>query len=381
MPNPSDEKPYFGIEVTRRCNLRCPHCFTASSGSAHPGPPKEMLERVIGELRELGIDSIAFSGGEPLIRDDLADLIRHAGAVGIEHVGIVTNGFYADRAKVRELKDAGLEVAQVSVDGVDAADHAALRGCETRDFYRALRAVRACVDAGLVVDLATIVSPQNLRRAPEMAMLAEALGVRGLRYCTFVPAGRGHNPVVAARYAVESSALDRFLEFMRRLNQQVDARLQIFIDHGIGPWQRSGEFRCVAGRSVAYLSAEGDLYPCPSLIFDQFKIGNIQGTSLRALLASAAMSVTRELEKRDIAGKCGRCENIRCSGGCRGAAYARTGSLLGAVDFCHWGDKFNASVHPCSARPTPNTEVPDSNAARPTPNTEVPDSNAARDFV
>lgn len=331
----SDTRPYFGIEVTRRCNLRCPHCFTASGGSNDAGLTSELLEKLIGELAQSGVRSIAFSGGEPLLRQDLARLIRYGRSLGPLQFGIVTNGFLADGAKVRELAQAGLDTVQVSLDGVDAADHCSVRGCEPRDFYRALRATRAFLDAGMTVDLATILSPRNLKRAPEMAMFAEALGVRGLRYCSFVPTGRARSPEVAARYALEPGAVDKFLDFMRRMNCAPGARLQIFIDHGIGPWLESGEFACSAGRAVAYVSAEGDLYPCPGLLFDAFKVGNVLDTPISELLDHPAMSRGRSSPRAEIQGSCSNCANARCSGGCRGAAFARTGDLFGAVAYCN----------------------------------------------
>lgn len=334
MTAPSDGQLYFGIEVTRRCNLRCPHCYTASGANAAAGPAAEMVTRLLSDLGETGIRSVGFSGGEPLLREDLAALIRHGRKAGLEHFGIVTNGYLVDRARARELVDAGLDTVQVSVDGVDANDHVAVRGCGLQDFYRALRAVRTFLDFGITVDIATILSPTNLRRAPEMAMLCEALGVRGLRYCTFVPRGRGATAQIRASYELDPTQVDRFLALMRHLNQQSDARLQLFIDHGIGPWHESGAFRCVAGKEVAYVSSEGDLYPCPGLIFRPFKVGNVFKTPLRELLGAPAMAVTRSFPRSEIQGPCASCTNDSCSGGCRGAAFARSSDLRATVSYC-----------------------------------------------
>lgn len=334
MTVPSDGRLFFGIEITKRCNLHCPHCFTASGGKANDGPPTDSMMRLLSDAARAGIRSVAFSGGEPLLRKDLAELIRHGRTIGLEHFGIVTNGYFADRMQARELVDAGLDTVQVSVDGVDATDHAATRRCGPQDFYRALRAVRAFLDLGITVDVATILSPTNLRRAPEMAMFCEALGVRGLRYCTFVPRGRGAAARVRRDYELDPAQVDRFLAFMRDLNRQPDARIQLFIDHGIGPWQESGDFRCVAGKKVAYVSAEGELFPCPSLIFRPFKVGNVFETPLRELLRAPGMSIAKSLRRTDIHGACAACTNQSCRGGCRGAAYARSSDLRAPVSYC-----------------------------------------------
>jgi radical SAM protein with 4Fe4S-binding SPASM domain len=310
-----------------------------------------MVMRLLSEVSEAGIRQVGFSGGEPLLRDDLAALIDHGRSAGLEHFGLVTNGYLVNRARARALVDAGLNAVQVSVDGVDAADHTAARGCGPQDFYRALRAVRIFLDLGITVDIATILSPTNLRRAPEMAMFCEALGVRGLRYCTFIPRGRGAASEVKANYALDPNQVDRFLALMRHLNRQPDARLQLFIDHGIGPWLESGTFRCVAGRKVAYISAEGDLYPCPALIFPPFKIGNVFETPVRELLEAPGMAVTRSFPRTEIEGPCSSCANPRCSGGCRGAAFARSNDLRATVSYCAFERRLSSTSSNDSNRP------------------------------
>jgi AdoMet-dependent heme synthase len=301
-----------------------------------------MLEALLVELGAAGVKSVAFSGGEPLLRKDLADLIRHGRSANIEHFGLVTNGYLVDRSRARELVAAGLGNVQVSVDGVDAADHALVRGCEPCDFYRALRAVRVFLDEGITVDVACLLTPRNLQRAPEMAMFCEALGVRALRYCTFVPTGRGADPEVARSHALDPEKADWFLGFMRHMNGQPGARLELHIDHGIGPWFESGEFECVAGKNVAYLSAEGDLYPCPCLLFETFKVGSVLSTPVGELLAAPAMANVRQMSRSEIRGACAACSNLACSGGCRGGAFAATGDVRGPVSYCNYSSRERA---------------------------------------
>jgi radical SAM protein with 4Fe4S-binding SPASM domain len=82
------------------------------------------------------------------------------------------------------------------------------------------------------------------------------------------------------------------------------------------------------------VSAEGDLYPCPGVIFDRFKVGNVFETPLGDLLASPAMARMRNLRKADTSGPCATCPNDACSGGCRGASYAAFGDENHAPPFC-----------------------------------------------
>lgn len=298
---------------------------------------------LLGELAGAGAKHVAFSGGEPLLRRDLPAIMRKGRAAGIKAYSLVTNGLAADAARVAQLRKAGLVSAQVSLDGVDAKDHCAVRQCPPIAFYRALRAIRLFQDAGVVVDIAAIVTPRNIARAPEMVLLAEALKVRSLRYCSFVPTGRAVSPKIAERFACEPAQLDQLLEFMRVVFEAAKkgrdgkraSTVGMLIDHGIGPWKADGSFRCDSGEAVCYISSEGDLYPCPGLIFDRFKVGNVYETPIAELLESPAMSRVRSIDRASIGEPCASCDNDRCSGGCRGAAFATSGSELAAPRYCN----------------------------------------------
>lgn len=326
---------YYGLEITRRCNLRCPHCFTAAGGPAHPGPDTETFCKLLDILAKEGAETVAFSGGEPLLRQDLESVMFYGLSRGIKRYTMVTNGFFAEPQRARSLKQAGLEGVQVSVDGVDVGGHCTVRQCSPVDFYRALRAIRIFLDMGIVVDVASIISPTNVARAAEMLLLCEALKVRSLRYCSFVPTGRASDDEVAKRFAVEPAKLDEFLEFLRGIVAQPDTPLAVLIDHGIGPWHESGEFKCDAGQSVLYISAEGDVYPCPGTIYEPFKVGNVYFDSMDSILNSPKLAQIRQIAKPQLKGPCRKCDHTGCSGGCRGAAYAHRGDICGAVSYCN----------------------------------------------
>lgn len=335
MTEKSHAPDFFGIEITRQCNLRCPHCYTASGPRGAAGPSTATTIDLLQRLVAAGVRSVAFSGGEPLLRDDLEAILLAGRAAGIRSYGIVTNGALVERERALGLKRAGLAVAQVSLDGVDEADHRAVRGCATSDFYRALRAARLFREAGVRVDFACLLTPRNLERAPEMVLLAEAQGVHTLRYCTFVPAGRARSKTIRATYEPAPEAVDRFLAFLRDLADRPDPPLQVVIDHSIGPWDVRGRFRCRAGKAVAYVTCEGDLYPCPALLFPPFRVGNVYQTPLGELFASAAMRAPRDTERADLVGPCDACANVACSGGCRGMAYAQLGDPRRTPPYCN----------------------------------------------
>ena len=333
--SPSPAPDFFGVEITRRCTLRCPHCYTASGPRGADGPRAQVVIDLLRRLVPLGVRSVAFSGGEPLLRDDLEAIMLAGRQAGVRSYGLVTNGALVEPLRALSLRRAGLAIAQVSLDGVDEADHRAVRGCSPADFYRALRAARLFKAAGVRVDLACLLTPRNLERAPEMVLLAEALGVHTLRYCTFVPSGRARARRIRATYEPAPEAVDRFLAFLRDLATRPDPPLQVVIDHSVGPWDARGRFRCRAGKSVAYVTCEGDLYPCPALLFPPFKVGNVFQTPLEALFTSPAMKGPRNVERCELAGPCDACANVACSGGCRGMAWAQTGDAMRTPPYCN----------------------------------------------
>jgi radical SAM protein with 4Fe4S-binding SPASM domain len=326
---------YFGLEVTRRCNLRCPHCFTASGGPCHPEPSTEQLCGLLTALAQAGVRTVAFSGGEPLLRADLEKIMHHGREAGISAYTLVTNGFLALPGRAERLRAAGLMAVQVSVDGVDAIDHVNVRQCSSLDFYRALSAIRVFQDAGMVVDVATILNETNAARAAEMLLLSEALRVRSLRYCTFVPTGRGQDPEIQREFDVPAERLDAFFELMRTVVANPGSTVHMLIDHGVGPWDEPGAFRCDAGQNVAYVSVEGDLYPCPGTAFAPFCVGNVYKSPVRELICSERLSEVRSIPKSNLGDPCRRCANDACSGGCRGAAFARSGNPCASLPYCN----------------------------------------------
>jgi len=328
-------KIFFGLEVTRRCNLRCPHCFTASEARAHPGPSREQFRDLFAQLVDVGARHVAFSGGEPLVRRDLEAVMTDGRKLGIQTYSMVSNGVLTSPKRVKHLKAAGLVTVQVSIDGVDMRDHCSIRESSAEAYYRALRAVRLYREAGIKVDVATILVGPNVERDTEMQLFARALGVRKLRYCSFVPTGRAAQDSIQARHGFAPDRLDGFLSRLRAYRAQEHPPVDLVIDHGIGPWREDGHFRCVAGRDVAYITGEGDLYPCPSLMFDPFKVGNVYETRLEELLRRPALHRVRTIRRSELAEPCRSCANVSCSGGCRGAAFAATGDVCAAPAYCN----------------------------------------------
>lgn len=147
------------LEVTRRCNLRCRFCFADGGGHSSDPGLDELKASVDDIIRQRGSVLLQLSGGEPTLRDDLPELIRHAKAAGASTVQVNTNGLRlaADGDYVRALKDAGLDIVFLQFDGTEDEVYRVLRGRPL--LAEKLRAIEACAAAGLGVTLVPTVVP------------------------------------------------------------------------------------------------------------------------------------------------------------------------------------------------------------------------------
>ena len=187
-------KPLFGaalmLSVTDRCQCRCARC--AAGGGKKPAAPELTggeIGKLLAEAAALGAREVSFFGGEPLLREDLAALIRRARELGLR-AAINTNGLLLDEAAAGRLAQAGLSIAGISLDDPSPEIHDRDRGVPGL-WVKAAAGARALVKRGVPVDISFCANKERLRdgRAAEMAGVAAALGAR-LRILSPMRAGR-----------------------------------------------------------------------------------------------------------------------------------------------------------------------------------------------
>src|SRR3984893_9738112 len=162
-------------ELTHRCPLRCPYCSNPLELSrASAELDTESWKRVLGEAAALGVLQVHFSGGEPLVRRDLADLVRHAAEVGL-YGNLITSGIRLDAGRLAELVEAGLEHVQLSFQDADMVSGDRIAGLPGAQEAKQ-RAAPLVREAGLPLTVNAVVHRQNLDRPGEIIELAVALG-------------------------------------------------------------------------------------------------------------------------------------------------------------------------------------------------------------
>ena len=174
-------KPVVVWNVTRRCNLYCEHCYAGADLDAAPGELTTAEgKRLLDELADYGVPVVLFSGGEPLVRDDLETLVAHAADVGIRPV-LSTNGTLVTPDRAAALRDAGLKYAGVSVDGMPERNDA-FRG-EEGAFDAAVRGIEQFLDAGLKTGLRYTITEKNAADMESVVNLLSEVGVD--RFCFY----------------------------------------------------------------------------------------------------------------------------------------------------------------------------------------------------
>lgn len=177
--------------VTYRCNLRCRFCYLKGEpgGELTTRRARKILDKITDEAR---VPFVSFTGGEPLLRRDIAALIRHARRIGLK-VNLISNGILLSREKVAELKEAGLGSAQISLEAPLKELHNRLTGIDS--FERTVRGIQNLLAAGIYVHTNTTVNRENYLHLKHYPAFLKTIGVKKFSANLIIPVGRaGENP-------------------------------------------------------------------------------------------------------------------------------------------------------------------------------------------
>jgi len=354
----ADKKPVVVWNVTRRCNLKCVHCYARATGEADPDELtfKEGLA-LLEDLARFGAPVVLFSGGEPLMRPDLSDLVRRAVELGLRAV-ISTNGTLITRAKADELKTLGLSYVGISLDG-PAEINDPFRGVKGA-FDQALKGVANCQAAGLKVGLRFTI---NRRNQAEVGQIFDLMAERKIpRVCFYhlVYAGRGSEMMAEALAPEETRAVvDLILARTRALHQAGWPAEVLTVDnHADGPYiylrllkedpARAAEVLKLlsfnqgnsTGRGIGCVSWDGAVHP------DQFwrhaNLGSVRQRPFSEIWSDESLPLLKDLRRRQelLTGRCARCRWLSiCNGNFRVRAEAATGDLWAPDPACYLTDQ------------------------------------------
>ncbi len=250
---------YVLWDCTRRCNLNCAHC-----GASKETYPVELtatqIKKLVDELAEMKVRFFAATGGEPLMRKDLLEILSYAKRKGI-NTGFATNGFFITEKTADEIQLAGIGSVQVSLDGLENT-HNKIRG-NPESFSRALNAIKLLKERKIrIVSVATTVSPLNLNELPDLLELLKETGVRLWRLGIIMPIGRSKSGELILR----SGQLRELLKFVEEHNSK---EMEIKIGENLpflGEFEkkiRKAPLVCPVGFTACCIGVDGHVRGCP----------------------------------------------------------------------------------------------------------------------
>ena len=346
------ERPFLAIwETTQACDLACVHCRASAQPERHPMElSTEEGKRLIDAIAAMRVPVFVLTGGDPIKRPDLFDLISHARRVGVRVSLTPSATPLLTREVVFRLKDAGLARLAVSMDGASAATHDAFRGM-SGSFARTLDAVRWANEAGLPVQINTTFSRRNIGEIDELVTLMEQLKITLWSVFFLVPTGRGKlndllnadefEQVFARLYQLSQIApfdikTTEAQHYRRYLLQQRAAERRVGITmespeklpDTIGRAPRGLN----DGKGFVFISHTGDVFPSGFL---PVSAGNIREQPLARIYRESPLFLALRDPSR-LEGKCGACEFKQICGGSRARAYALTGNPFDEEPCCSY---------------------------------------------
>jgi radical SAM protein with 4Fe4S-binding SPASM domain len=344
-------------ESTIRCNLTCAHCRRLESDEAAVRDLSTVQATdLIEQLVELGsgqsmMPVLVFSGGEPLCREDIFELVKHAKSLQITPA-LATNGTLIDSAIAQQIVDSGIVRVAVSLDGATAEVHDKLRQ-QKGSFERALEGIGHLRDRNVPFQINITLTRYSAEQLEDVYELAESLGAVAVHIFMLVPVGCGQvlaetdmlSPQQYEEKLLQISNLDgrgrlqvkvtcgpHYERVVRQqgLHEARMAKVKAGDDVPGRGGHRGPSKGCLAGLGVLFVGHQGDVFPCGYL---PVRCGNVLEESLSQIWYHsrdlAAMRDTGSLE-----GKCGVCGYRQVCGGCRGRAYAATGNYMAEEPFC-----------------------------------------------
>ena len=354
----ADKKPVVVWNMTRACNLKCMHCYAhAVEQRTQQELSTDQAKSVIDDLNFFEVPVILFSGGEPMLRPDLAELAQYAVKKGIRAV-ISTNGTLISRGKAQELKEIGLSYVGVSLDGLEEVNDR-FRG-KTGAFQAALTGIGNCQEAGLKVGLRFTINRLNLREVPRIFDLLEQRAIPRVCFYHLVYSGRGSDLMAQDLDHTESrKVVDMIMDRTRDLHERGLEKEVLTVDnHADGPYiylrmlrERNPRAKEVlellkmnegnsSGRGIGCISWDGSVHA------DQFwrhhSFGNVQEKPFSRIWSDLSDPLMAQLKdkKQYIQGRCSRCQWLDvCGGNFRVRAEAVTGDLWAPDPACYLTDE------------------------------------------
>ncbi|MEA3416910.1 MAG: 12,18-didecarboxysiroheme deacetylase [Thermodesulfobacteriota bacterium] len=352
-----DKRPVVVWNITRRCNLKCVHCYAQAKDLSFKNELSTKEGKVLlDDLAQFGVPVILFSGGEPTIRKDLPELAAYAISKGMRAV-ISTNGTLISQKMAGILKDIGLSYVGISVDGMEEINDR-FRGVKGA-FNAALKGIKNCKDAGIKVGLRFTINKFNVNEIQNIFNLLEDMDIPRACFYHLVYAGRGTNLIKEDLSHDETrSTVDLIMDLTKRLHDRGKSTEILTVDnHADGPYlylrllkenpARAKEVLELlkmnegnsSGIGIGCVSWDGEVYS--DQFWRHYSFGNIKDRPFSEIWTDTSEPLMKKLKekKKHVTGRCSTCRWLDiCAGNFRVRAEA-TGDLWAPDPACYLTDE------------------------------------------
>lgn len=355
---------------TDKCNLKCSHCYADANSLKEKELTKEERFKVIDKLAENDVVRINFSGGEPLMRQDLFDVAEYAYENGFS-LSISTNGTLIDRNCVKRLTECGIESIDISIDGIKTETHDKIRNVKG-SFDLAVSGIKNCIKYGdfneVIVN--TTLTKFTLKEIPEIYEFFRDIGATRYYVSRILPTGRGKNflefdvsdnekmEILNFLYNKfydsinekdEINCLTRGMTYFTRVSYENSAGTLLPACEILTGYEKEHEkyfegklssmiiqmkeyfSGCATGLNYCGLDPTGAFLPCAPA--SKIRLGNLLETPLEDIWINHPI-FNDVRQREDIKGKCSICHSKEYCGGCRLTSFGETGDWLSQDPSC-----------------------------------------------
>lgn len=359
----AERKPIVVWNITRRCNLKCVHCYSDSDAREYPGELTwEQCVAVVDDLAEYGVPAVLLSGGEPLIHPRFFELAGYARSKGLR-LTLSTNGTLIDRETALRLKALEFSYVGISLDGIgETHDH--FRG-RSGAFLRAMEAFRNCKAVGQKVGLRLTLSAANVADLDGILDFIERENIDRVCFYHLVYSGRGAN-VVDVTHDDTRRALDKIIDrtahwaaqgtprevltvdqpadgaylYMRMLREQSPRADEV---RDLLGWNGGGQNS--SGRGIGNIDTQGNVHP--DQFWQSLTLGNVKERKFSEIWRAQDNETLNQLRNRTayLTGRCADCRFLKiCGGGFRVRALQVHGDLWAPDPACYLNDQEIATI-------------------------------------
>ena len=317
--------------TTNACNMYCDHCYRDAGCKAEEELSTAEAKTLLEQIARANFKIMIFSGGEPLMRPDIVELVAYASSLGLRPV-FGTNGTLITLDMAQKLKAAGAMGMGISLDSMDKEKHDKFRKFPGA-WEGAVQGMRNCRAAGLPFQIHTTVMEWNNHELEALTDFAVAEGAVAHHFFFLVPTGRAKT--IEAE-SLRAEAYEDTLTRIMKKQQQVDIELKptcapqflrIAAQMGMKTRFRRG---CLAGTAYCIISPRGKVQPCAYL---NMELGDVRQTPFDEIWKNSP--VLNKLRTMEYSGGCGTCQYKKACGGCRArAAFYHEGDYMAEEPWC-----------------------------------------------